>query len=117
MNGDETRAQQQPDSDHDRERMAGQNLRNARLPAGGEEGGAEKVGPGQDTGAIDDEADPAADVAAADVPDPPPEMPPTAEHVTADTEWVRDDEDDPDLGSGRVDAPDDGYVSDEGTVR
>jgi hypothetical protein len=37
--------------------------------------------------------------------------------VTADTDWVPDDEDDPDLGSGRVDAPDDGYLSDGGTAR
>jgi hypothetical protein len=70
--------------------------------------------PGEDPGVIDDEPDPAADVASAD---PLPEMPPTAEHVTADTDWVPDDEDDPDLGSGRVDAPDDGYVSDDETAR
>jgi hypothetical protein len=223
VSNDETAAQQQPGGDPDRERMRGQNLRNARLPDGGEKvgpgqddaglhdmggnigpasirgsgaapggrpdddaeprsgyaqprgymagrddewpetaGSDEKAvaarpdeiephvetpgpsphpmppdppdvgartghpaqpdfriqgpAPGEDPGVIDDEPGPG-DTDLADIPDPPPEMPPTAEHVTADTDWVPDDEDDPDLGSGRVDAPDDGYLSDEGTAR
>lgn len=73
--------------------------------------------PGEDPGVIDDEPDPAEAEAAAGRPDPPLEMPPAAGHVTAGTDWVPDDEDDPDLGSGRVDAPDDGYLSDEETAR
>jgi hypothetical protein len=43
-------------------------------------------------------------------------MPPAAEHVAAGTDWVPDEEDDPDGGSGRVDAPDDGYLSDGETA-
>ena len=238
MNGDETAAQQRPDADRDRERIEDQNLRNARLPTGGAEGGgadgaeggAEKVGrgrpdaglhdmggnigpasirgsgappggrpdddaeprsgyaepmgfmagrddewpetagsdekavgsrpdeiephietpgpsphpmppdppdagaqtghpaqpgfrvqgpaPGEEPGVIDDDQPaPGEAELAAEMPDPPPEMPSTAEHVTADTDWVPDDEDDPDLGSGRVDAPDDGYLSDGETAR
>lgn len=59
--------------------------------------------PGEEAGVIDDgEPDPAADDDDVDWPDPPPEMPATPAHVTADLDWSPDDEDDPDAGSGRT---------------
>jgi hypothetical protein len=69
---------------------------------------AQGPAPGEEAGVIDDEPGPdEADLAA----DPPPEIPAASAHVTADDDWVPDDEDDPDAGSGRIDADDGGgYV-------
>jgi hypothetical protein len=113
VSNDETAAQQQPGGDPDQQRMRDQNLRNARLPDGGE-----KTGPGQDDAGLHDmggNIGPASIRGPGAAPGGRPDD--DAGHVTAGTDWVPDDEDDPDLGSGRVDAPDDGYLSDEGTAR
>ncbi len=48
------------------------------------------------------EVDDVAPASPGDTADPPPEMPATAGHVTATEDWVPDDEDDPDAGSGRT---------------
>ena len=73
---------------------------------------------GEEPGVIDEEeASPGTAAPGGDVADPAPAIPPTSDHVTADLDWVPDDEDDPDAGSGRTDTDDGGYLPGEATGR